>query len=137
MRYRITPGSIGAAWACQVLFGAERVDVGSWLSPIYVNDVKPEEVQPATELLAEQGLRFQLEGKQMMPGDMVWIDADTEEFGRVCGPATIIDTEEVKNGLPFTSAHRVVLVDAHTIKANIFIRSNEIGTANQKVWHEG
>ncbi len=59
MRYRITPGSMSAALLAFDIFGHDRVDVGNFLTPVYVNDVKPEEVESATKLLADKGLKFQ------------------------------------------------------------------------------
>lgn len=61
----------------------------------------------------------------MKSGDVVHIDADTEEYGRVVGPATIIEAEEV--GLLDTILGRGrVLVDAHSIQANIFVERSEV-----------
>ncbi len=54
-RYAITPGSMGAAWVALQLFGLDRVDVGVWTSPVYAY-IEPDEVEPATELLAELDL---------------------------------------------------------------------------------
>jgi hypothetical protein len=64
----------------------------------------------------------------MKPGDLVWLDADTEEWGRVTGPATVIDAEEVGYFNRLTG-RGVVLVDAHSIRANIFVRRGECSNA--------
>lgn len=61
----------------------------------------------------------------MKSGDVVYIDADTKEYGRVVGAATIIEVEEV--GLVDTLLGRgVVLVDAHSIQSNIFVQRSDI-----------
>jgi hypothetical protein len=53
--YAILPGSMGAAQLAIDLFGSDRVNPGSWMSPVYA-EIELEELQAATELLAEQGL---------------------------------------------------------------------------------
>lgn len=54
-RYAITPGTMGAAGIAIQLFGLDRVDVGVWVGPVYAY-IEPDEVEPATELLAELDL---------------------------------------------------------------------------------
>lgn len=54
-RYAIRPGTMGAAEIAIKLFGSERVDVGNWPGPVFAF-IEPEEVEPATQLLAELDL---------------------------------------------------------------------------------
>lgn len=53
----ITPGSMGATALAIDLFGVDRVIPGEWLGPVYVQDVTPDELKAAVELLGEHGLR--------------------------------------------------------------------------------
>jgi len=61
----------------------------------------------------------------MEPGDLVLIDADTAEYGRVVGTATIIESEDV-GAFKRLLGKGVVLVNAHGIRANIFIQRGEL-----------
>lgn len=59
MRYKIFPGSMGAAGLACDLFGAGKVDAGSWMTPVYVNDITEEEYNTAKELLADYKLQME------------------------------------------------------------------------------
>ncbi len=59
MKCRIVPGSVGAACDAIAIFGKDRVDVGGWMSPVYVNDVEQNEFKPAQELMAELGYKLE------------------------------------------------------------------------------
>jgi len=61
---------------------------------------------------------------KLQAGDLINIDADTEEYGRVTGTAEIIDMEEVGYWNRMVGKG-VVLVNAHSIRANIFVRLAE------------
>jgi hypothetical protein len=55
------PGTMGAAVVVVDLFGADRVDPGSWPGPVYVYGVTDDELEAAGELLGELGLKIERE----------------------------------------------------------------------------
>jgi hypothetical protein len=55
MKCRIVPASMAAAIIGMELFGLSRVDPGSWLEPVRVDDVAEEEYNPVRDLLMEKG----------------------------------------------------------------------------------
>lgn len=56
----VFPASMGAATHAVDLFGANRVDVGRWLEPVYVKDVTIDEYEAAKELLGDVGLKISI-----------------------------------------------------------------------------
>lgn len=59
MKCKIYPGSMGAVITAVDLFGIERVDAGTWPGPVYVNDVREDEFEPAKKLLEERSLTLE------------------------------------------------------------------------------
>lgn len=57
-RYRITPGTMGAALRVLDLFPPERVHPGTWLGAVHV-DATDEEAETAIVLLAEVELTME------------------------------------------------------------------------------
>jgi hypothetical protein len=55
-RIALTPGSMGLVSVAIDLFGIDRVDPGTWTTPVYVRDVTADEISAARELLAPQGV---------------------------------------------------------------------------------
>ena len=56
-RIMLTPGSTGVAKHAIDLFGIERVEVGSWMYPVYVNDLSEEEIEFAEKFFCEYNIR--------------------------------------------------------------------------------
>lgn len=56
----ITPGSMGAVSVAIDLFGIERIDPGSWMTPVkvMVDGISDDDVRAATQLLSDLGLSF-------------------------------------------------------------------------------
>ncbi len=50
------PGSMSMALAAVQCFGADRVNVGAWLSPVIVYDVTPKELKAFEDLTGEKAL---------------------------------------------------------------------------------
>ena len=55
-RIVLSPNTLDVALLARDLFGVLRVDVGTWITPISVEDVTEEEVIAARELLVEHGV---------------------------------------------------------------------------------
>lgn len=55
-RIALIPGSMGAVGLAIDLFGLSRIDPGTWPGPVFVNDVQEDELDAATELLAQVGV---------------------------------------------------------------------------------
>jgi hypothetical protein len=53
MKISIAPGSMGVAKHAIDLFGMDRVDAGSWNTPVHVADLNEEEVEFAIEYFDE------------------------------------------------------------------------------------
>lgn len=68
MRIGLTPGSMGVAKHAIDLFTLERVEVGTWLSPVWVNNLSEEEVKFAEEYFKECGITVTKEGPLASPG---------------------------------------------------------------------
>ena len=56
MHIAIYPGSMGVAGHAIDLFGAQRVNPGTWASPVYVNGLSKDEASFAKEFFGELGL---------------------------------------------------------------------------------
>ena len=56
----VTPGSMGACALAIDLFGLDRINPGSWLTPVYVQveGLSASDLRAAEELLVERGLTF-------------------------------------------------------------------------------
>lgn len=55
-RYMLTPGCMGTAMLAVQVFGRDKVDAGSWLTPVYVFDITDEDASAGKDLLAEYGV---------------------------------------------------------------------------------
>ena len=53
---RLVPGSMGVAAHAVDLFGAERVNPGSWTTPVWVTNLSDDEVMFAKEFFAEYNI---------------------------------------------------------------------------------
>lgn len=60
---KITPGSAGAAICAADLFGHDRVEPGTWASPVIVRDLSDEEAVFAQEFFTEQDLVVRVLGE--------------------------------------------------------------------------
>ncbi|MBI2626313.1 MAG: hypothetical protein HYW69_01830 [Candidatus Nealsonbacteria bacterium] len=60
-RIMIVPGSMGAAKQAIGLFGIERVEIGTWMTPVWVNDLSEDEIVFAEEFFAEYGITIKRE----------------------------------------------------------------------------
>lgn len=61
MKARIYPGSVWIACVATDLFGAHRVNVGTFADPVYVTNVSESEVAALKELLVEYGVSVEVE----------------------------------------------------------------------------
>jgi len=52
----ISPGSMGVVGHAIYLFGAQKVNPGTWTSPVYVNGLSKDEASFAKEFFGELGL---------------------------------------------------------------------------------
>lgn len=57
---KIYPGSMGAAKLAIDLFGIEHIDVGSWITPVYVKNVEKEDIEVSKSLLNEYNLTIEI-----------------------------------------------------------------------------
>lgn len=58
----LTPGCMSTAVLAVQVFGRDKVDAGSWLTPVYVYDITDEEASAGKDLLSAYGIHMEAVG---------------------------------------------------------------------------